>query len=88
MDLASLNNRLSGGGSESDRLEEIERGAAWRIRYERRDEPVREVTRRANGRQSKAPAPRPENYAEEHRDQNGEVTTRRCRVLARLTFLV
>ena len=86
MDPASLSNRLNGDGSEPDHLEEIERRAAWRVRYERRDEPLREVTRRANGRQPKAPAPRPEDYAEEHRDQDSEVTTRLCRVLARMTF--
>jgi len=86
VDLVSLSNRLSGGGSEPDHLEEIQRGAAWRIRYERRDEPLHEVARRANGRQPKAPVPRPEDYAEEHRDQDSEVTTSRCRVLARMIF--
>ena len=82
MGLVSLSNRAN-GDSATDHLEEIERGTAWRAGYERCDEPFREVAGCANGRHPKAPAPREEDRAEEHRDQYGEVTARYRRVLAR-----
>jgi hypothetical protein len=61
------------GDSEPHHLEEVERGAALRMRHEWFNGSRREAHWFASGRNPEAAAPQPQDRGEEHRHQDGEV---------------